>query len=298
MNLKHIEVFVKIAETKSFSKTAKELYLTQPTVSTHMASLETSLGTKLIARTTKEVNLTDNGELFYTYAKKMMLLAEEMESLFAEKANTPVKEVSIAASSIPAHYILPRILPKIREKYPDVVFQIRESNSETVAKQISNKEVDIGFTGTKYDFYGCVYNSICDDEVVLIAPNTDKYRDFQLAKDLKWLYNEPVIMRPIGSGTRKEAERLLVRRAISIDKLQVIAEIESTEVIKRSVRNGMGVAVMSMLAVKEEVEEGSLLVIPISKAENNRKLYIVNNKFTDMPEPIQWLMKQLKKYNF
>lgn len=296
MNLKHVEVFVKIAETKSFSKTAKELFLTQPTVSTHMASLEANLGTKLIARTTKEVNLTDNGELFYTYAKKMMLLAEEMENLFADKASVPVREVSIAASSIPAHYILPKLLPKIREKFPDVVFQIKESNSETVAKQISNKEVDIGFTGAKYDYYGCVYNPICDDEVVLITPGTDRYRDFQLAKDLKWLYNEPVIMRPVGSGTRKEAERLLARRAISVDNLQVIAEIESSEVIKKSVRNGMGVAVMSMLAVKEEIEEGTLLAIPISKAENNRKLYVVNNKFTDEPEPIQYLLRQIRKF--
>ena len=79
MNLKQLEAFVKIADTGSFSQAAKELYLTQPTISAHISSLEKELNSRLFVRNTKEVHLSENGSVLYNYAKQMLVLQKRIE---------------------------------------------------------------------------------------------------------------------------------------------------------------------------------------------------------------------------
>ena len=107
MNLKQLEAFVQVAEGGSFSKAAKQLFLTQPTISAHISSLEKELNARLFVRNTKEVKLSDDGKDLYRYARQMIDLQKKIEERFETGKEESKHLITIAASTIPAQYLLP-----------------------------------------------------------------------------------------------------------------------------------------------------------------------------------------------
>jgi DNA-binding transcriptional LysR family regulator len=279
MNLKQLEAFVEVADNGSFSRAAKRLFLTQPTVSAHIASLEKELKIRLFVRNTKEVKLSKDGEVLYQYAKSMVEMENKIKEAFGMNETKENQCVSIASSTVPAQYLLPEILSSYSEKYPGESFKITETDSGQVIDKVSNHLVDIGFTGTIVDKMNCKYLSIYQDELVIVMPNTKKYKSIQKNEtSLRWIIHEPFITREEGSGTRKESEKQMQKEGIDIEKLNIIASIENPEVIKRSVKSGMGITILSRLAVQREIELGELLEFPLSRTEQKRDLYLVYNK--------------------
>ena len=280
MNLKQLEAFVQVAEGGSFSRAAKELYLTQPTISAHIASLEKELNVRLFIRNTKEVSLSEDGKELYKYAKPMMDLEHNIEERFGSGEEPGKHCITIAASTVPAQYLLPAILKRYNEKYPEEQLKILEMDSAKVVLRVIDHMVDVGLTGTTLEKKHCRYVPFYKDQLVVITPNTEKYRKLQAesADDISWICQESFIMREEGSGTRKEAEKQFARAGISVEKLDVIASIENQETIKKSVSQGLGISVLSALASKDEVEEGHILAFPIPGADSGRDINLVYNK--------------------
>ena len=279
MNLKQLEAFVRVSERRSFSKAAKELFLTQPTVSAHISSLEKELNARLFVRNTKEVDLSEEGKKLYDYAKQMVDLEHKIEDTFHGDKENEQQCITIAASTVPAQYLLPQILARFNEKYPKEQFRIRETDSAQVVEQVLNRTIDIGFTGTVLEKKHCVYIPFYEDELIIITPNNERYRKF--CKDgmiTNWIADEPLIMREEGSGTRKEAEKQLRKSGIDISSLNVVASIENQEAIKRSVENGMGVSIISRLAAQKDIENGLLLGFDLPAGDRVRNINIVYNK--------------------
>ena len=280
MNLKQLEAFVQVAEGGSFSRAAKELYLTQPTISAHIASLEKELNVRLFIRNTKEVSLSEDGKELYKYAKPMMDLEHKIEERFGSGEEPGKHCITIAASTVPAQYLLPAILKRYNEKYPEEQLKILEMDSAKVVLRDIDHMVDVGLTGTTLEKKHCRYVPFYKDQLVVITPNTEKYRKLQAesADDISWICQESFIMREEGSGTRKEAEKQFARAGISVEELDVIASIENQETIKKSVSQGLGISVLSALASKDEVEEGHILAFPIPGADSGRDINLVYNK--------------------
>lgn len=280
MNLKQLEAFVQVAEGGSFSRAAKELYLTQPTISAHIASLEKELNVRLFIRNTKEVSLSEDGKELYKYAKPMMDLEHKIEERFGSGEEPGKHCITIAASTVPAQYLLPAILKRYNEKYPEEQLKILEMDSAKVVLRVIDHMVDVGLTGTTLEKKHCRYVPFYKDQLVVITPNTEKYRKLQAesADDISWICQESFIMREEGSGTRKEAEKQFARAGISVEELDVIASIENQETIKKSVSQGLGISVLSALASKDEVEEGHILAFPIPGADSGRNINLVYNK--------------------
>ena len=280
MNLKQLEAFVQVAEGGSFSKAARELYLTQPTISAHISSLEKELNVRLFVRNTKEVSLSDNGKDLYKYAKQMVDLQGKIEEHFGMRKDSGKHCITIAASTIPAQYLLPKVLMRFNEKYPEEQFKIKETDSAQVVTQIVDCMADVGFTGTVLEKKHCKYIPFYKDELVIIAPNMEKYRRIQeeCPNDISWLEREHVIMREEGSGTRKEAEKQLRSAGVNMADLEIIASIENQETIKKSVRQGMGVSILSRLAATDEAKAGQMLIFPIPGADEGRDINVVYNR--------------------
>jgi len=114
MELKQLEAFVNVVELQSFSKAAEKLYLTQPTISAHIVSLENEFNTKFLDRTTKKVRTTVAGERLYEYAKEMLAIKEELYQGF-DREGKEEQRIDIAGSTIPSHYILPELINKMRK---------------------------------------------------------------------------------------------------------------------------------------------------------------------------------------
>ena len=297
MNLKQLEAFVQVAEGGSFSKAAKDLFLTQPTVSAHISSLEKELIVRLFIRNTKEVNLSDDGKELYKYAKQMIELQKKIEERFSAKKEAGKHCISIAASTIPAQYLLPKVLLRFNEKFPDEQLKIMETDSSQVVTLVVDHMVDIGFTGTVLEKKHCKYLPFYKDELVDVTPVTEKYLKIQDADndDISWLVKEPVIMREEGSGTRKEAEKQLLNAGIQPENLNVIASIANQETIKKSVAQGMGVSVISRLAAKDEVESGKILAFPIPGANEGRDNNLVYNKNYELSRSAERFIKVVKE---
>ena len=294
MNLKQLEAFVQIADTGSFSKAAKDLYLTQPTISAHVSTLEKELNTRLFVRNTKEVKVSESGAVLYDYAKQMIVLQKKIEDTFAVREEKAQQRITIAASTIPAQYLLPDILAAFNEKYPNQQFKIVEADSAQVVEMVVNHKVDVGFTGTVIDKRLCKYIPFYQDELIAITPNNDKYRNKDY-KDATWIVSEPLIMREEGSGTRKEAEKQLKKIGVNVSKLNVIASMENPEAIKRAVASGMGISLISKLAAEAELEKGNLLAFPISSEDMRRDINLIYNRNLQLSRSSDRLVKVVKE---
>ena len=294
MNLKQLEAFVQIADSGSFSKAARELYLTQPTISAHVSTLEKELNTRLFVRNTKEVKLSDSGTVLYDSAKQMIVLQKQIEDTFAVREEKAQQRITIAASTIPAQYLLPDILANFVEKHPNQQFKIVEADSAQVVEMVVNHKVDIGFAGTVIDKRLCKYIPFYQDELIVITPNNDKYRGIDY-KEATWIVNEPLIMREEGSGTRKEAEKQLKKIGVNTSKLNVIASMENPEAIKRAVASGMGISLMSRLAAEEELRKGNLLAFPISDEDMRRDINLIYNRNLQLSRSADRLVKVVKE---
>lgn len=296
MNLRQLEAFVEVAEAGSFSKAAKSLFLTQPTISAHISALEKELNTRLFVRNTKEVSLSENGKLLYQYARQIVDLESKIQEVFLDEMPGKAKCINIAASTVPAQYLLPEIMGRFSEKHPGEQFRIMETDSAGVVNKVVSREADVGFTGTVLEKKHCTYIPFYRDELVIIMPNTEKYQEIVRSEEtLDWIKSESFLMREEGSGTRNEAEKLLKKVGIEVDELNIMASIENSEMIKRSVRSGLGIAIISRLAVKEELAAGSILAVPIGNENSGRDLYLVYNKNIQLAPSVERFVKEVKK---
>ena len=289
MNLKQLEAFVQVSESGSFSKAAKELFLTQPTISAHISSLEKELNVRLFIRNTKEVSLSDDGKDLYRYAKQITDLEKAIEERFYMDSDDGKHFITIAASTIPAQYLLPKVLMCYREQ-----IKIMETDSSEVVTQVVDHMVDVGFTGTVLEKKHCKYIPFYKDELAVITPDTPEYRILkeQNRDDIDWIKRKPLILREEGSGTRKEAEKQLKNAGISMEDLDIVASIANQETIKKSVKQGMGITVLSRLAAEDE---DGLLIFPIPGADEGRDINLVYNKNYQMTRSADRFIRIVKK---
>lgn len=294
MNLKQLEAFVQVFESGSFSKAAKELFLTQPTISAHISSLEKELNVRLFIRNTKEVSLSDDGKDLYRYAKQITDLEKAIEERFYMDSDDGKHFITIAASTIPAQYLLPKVLMCYRERYPKEQIKIMETDSSEVVTQVVDHMVDVGFTGTVLEKKHCKYIPFYKDELAVITPDTPEYRILkeQNRDDIDWIKRKPLILREEGSGTRKEAEKQLKNAGISMEALDIVASIANQETIKKSVKQGMGITVLSRLAAEDE---DGLLIFPIPGADEGRDINLVYNKNYQMTRSADRFIRIVKE---
>ena len=294
MNLKQLEAFVQVSESGSFSKAAKELFLTQPTISAHISSLEKELNVRLFIRNTKEVSLSDDGKDLYRYAKQITDLEKAIEERFYMDSDDGKHFITIAASTIPAQYLLPKILMCYRERYPKEQIKIMETDSSEVVTQVVDHMVDVGFTGTVLEKKHCKYIPFYKDELAVITPDTPEYRILkeQNRDDIDWIKRKPLILREEGSGTRKEAEKQLKSAGISMETLDIVASIANQETIKKSVKQGMGITVLSRLAAEDA---DGLLIFPIPGADEGRDINLVYNKNYQMTRSADRFIRIVKE---
>ena len=282
MDFRQLEAFVSTVEHKSFSAAAAALYLSQPTISSHVHSLEKELQVQLIHRTTKRFEVTSEGQRLYEYAVALLQLQKKAIN---ELSDAPKKELHIGASSVPGQCILPQILGNYRQLCPDVCFQVVFSDSLDIIQQVSNGTLDIGLVGTTAESR-CAFVPFVSDELVVAVPNTPHYQELISSRTpLSQLLKEPIIMRTDHSGTMRETQQFLQRLQISMDDLNIIAYMNDAAAIQNCVIQGLGVSIMSRQTVEASAQRGDLLMVPLGEHALLRKLYIVYRESEFLPRP-------------
>jgi|Deesub1362A_J573_1020465.scaffolds.fasta_scaffold00417_13 DNA-binding transcriptional LysR family regulator len=279
MELHHIRLFCLVMELRSVTKAARKSFLTQPTVTQHLKSLESELGMTLFERQGRQLVPTEAGEIFYGYAKKILGLLEEAHRALDDHVGVVRGDLRIAGSTIPGHYILPRLLGKFCSLYPEVRPHLHIGDSQGVMEMVSAKEVDLGFVGAVLHRPALIFQPFAQDELIVVQPAQSPFIEPKTRplppsalKDLPFLSREP------GSGTRTSWERLLLKSGVDPSSLRIVGEFGSTESLIQGVKAGLGVGVVSLRAVKEDLRQGTLLRVPLQGPAMERTFYVVRLK--------------------
>lgn len=294
MELKQLESFVAVVVYKSFTEAAKQLYISQPTISTHIQALEKELETKLIVRTTKSIELTKRGAELYECAVKMLDLRD---GLLEKWRRWDEKIIRLGVSTIPSAYILPEFLPKFCKEYPEVFFQSIQSDSKGIIEGVLDGRMDMGLVGMEWEEEVLACIPFYEDELVVITPVTEHF--LALRKNevpLEELFKEPMILREKGSGTKKAADLFLEKQGISKDSLKVAAYMNDPEAIKNSVAAGLGISIVSKKAAENMIREKRLLAFEFSRYTSGRKFYIIYRKDDVLKPFISMFINYIQKY--
>lgn len=295
MDFRQLEVFCAIVEQKSFSGAAKKLYISQPTISSHLHNLEKELNTVLMERTTKTVIPTKDGMKLYEYAQSMLSLKKKA---LAEFNNDKKQVIQLGVSSIPSAYILPEILSEYLKKHEDIKFEITQADSLIIIEQLKNGSIDIGITGSAYSDDVLVCKTLCRDEMVLVTPRLPEFKAYRNNKtSIKKIFeNHPYIDRESGSGTKKRADMYFESIGYAYDRLKVVAQMNDLEAIKKSIEKGVGISILSKKVAQDMEKNEKAYIFHLSKEGIFREYYLIYRKNRELPFA-KYIEKNFRKGN-
>lgn len=289
-----LKVFCEVVENKSFTKAAKALFLSQPTISSHISKLENLFDTKLLDRLGNEIHPTKAGLILFKYGKKILNIKDEMVQSIHSYLGNISGELILGASTIPGEYILPEFVVKFKNSHRNVKVIIEIGDSSRVMEMVTSGQTELGFVGARPNNMAIEYFD--HDNLVLIAcPDYKWSKRAQKTKrgkrpngimeiDVDDLKGEPFIMREAGSGTRKAMKEGLESRGINFKDLKIICELGSTEAVKQAVMKAIGVSIVSDRAVKNEATLNLLKTVKVKGLNIKRDFFMIyNNKRTMSP---------------
>lgn len=280
MDIKRLEVFSKVIELKSFTRAAEALGLSQPTVSEHVRMLEKAVDEKLVDRLGREALPTPAGRILYKYALKMARLRDEALQALAQYRGSLSGELILGASTIPGAYILPKKIATFAKEFPEVRVRIQIAGTGKVLNLLLAGELELAVVGADSSDQRLEFTPLYADELQLVVPAGHRWAGKTIAP--KELTEEPFIARESGSATRQVLENALREQSCDPDDLRTIAEMGSVEAVRQAVRSGLGVAVLSRLALHEDVERGLIATAEISGIQMKRSFHLASRKGREM----------------
>jgi DNA-binding transcriptional LysR family regulator len=291
--LPHLETFTEAAERSSFTAAARALRLTQAAVSQRIQVLERELGVPLFRRIGGRVELTDAGRRLHDYARRILDLHREARREVTGREVPVTGELAIAASSVPGEHLLPALLAAFGSKHPHIRVQAAVSDSAAVIGLVESGGVSVGLVGRRSDGAGLEFRHLADDRMVVVAPPGHALAGKKRVT-LRRLAAHPLVVREPGSGLRHCFEKALDRAGQSLSDLRVALELGSNEAIKEAVLRGVGVAVLSTLAVRKEVAAGRLLALEVEGLACDRELFVVTDRRRVLSPPARLFVTHLE----
>jgi DNA-binding transcriptional LysR family regulator len=274
VDLRHLVTFRTVVDKRSFSQAAEELEISQPAVSFQIRSLEERLGHRLLDRTGRRVALTEAGEIVYRYAKRMIGLEAELEREMGEVGSRIAGRLVLGSSTGPGELVLPRLLGAFSRAHPDVRVSLVVSDTQTVCERVLDDELEVGVVGAARAQRGLEFEPFMRDELVAIAPPGHHLAGRE-AVAIEELAAEPMIMQQEGSGVRAVLEAALRAGGVRDRDLNVAMELGLQQSVKAAVLDGLGITVISRLAVEREVAEGSLVALRLHGEGLERHFFAV-----------------------
>ncbi|MBM3458885.1 MAG: LysR family transcriptional regulator [Armatimonadetes bacterium] len=274
LNFQHVRAFCAIVAEGSFSRAARQLQITQPTISAQIQLLEKALDARLLERSAQGVQLTAAGQTFHPYALDLLATVARAEEAMNELAGVARGRLELGASSVPGHYLLPRALVLFKQRHPGVDLRLVVSNSQEIRTQVREGVLELGLVGERVRDERLTFTLAVEDElVVVMRPDHPLAGSGELAPDV--LRECPLLLREYGSATRATLERALEAGQQNTDDLNILLELGSTEAIKSAIRTVDAVAILSRWTVQEEVRLGVLRAVPMVGLDLRRELYLV-----------------------
>ncbi len=270
---RQLEVFEAIARLGSFTRAARELFLTQPTVSMQIKKLTEAAGLPLFEQIGKRIHLTDAGREVYQYARLIAGELNELEGALARLKGVAGGRLRISVAST-ANYFMPGLLATFYQRHPGVTVSLDVTNRETLLRQLGENSVDLVVMGQPPADLDVEATSFMENPLVVVAPPSHplaRARRIPLAR----LREETFVVREHGSGTRIAMERFFAERDIT---LRTSMEVGSNEAIKQSVQAGLGLGLLSQDTLEQELALKRLVILDVAEFPIRRHWYVVHRR--------------------
>lgn len=293
MDIWQLHIFCKVIALKSFSKAADAVHISQPTVSTHIKYLEDHYGTKLIDRLSKEAVPTKAGELLFGYAQRILALKEEADAAMAEFQGNIQGTLVLGGSNIPGVYLLPRIIGAFKESHPKVTISLSIADTEAIIQRILDGELELGLVGAVSRHRHLVQEKLIRDEMCLVTPASHPLARKKTVR-MTDLLKEPFIVRQKGSGTLKSIQLSLKSGGYRLEQLDIVAEMGSTAAVIQGIKSGVGLSILSSIAVADERMSGTLKALAIDDIDLKRSFYLTRHQLRSLSPAAKAFIEFLK----
>lgn len=292
MTIRHLKIFTTVADAGGMSKAAKELHITQPSISQAIAELEKYYGVKLFERLSQKIYLTKEGELMLSFSRHILDSFEQMEKAMNQAVEK--SSLRIGCSVSVGTCLIEEILDEARERIPQCQISVVVANSSEIERAILTNEVDIGIVEGILKNKDLVITPVCEDELVVVCGKQHPLgRETIVTLDM--LQGQDYASRESGSAERNQYEKLFEEAGLQLNRVFCST---NTEAIKNAVIHGRGIAVFSRRMVKEEVARGEMLVIPVCDIAVKRNIDLVMHKNKYISNEIKIMQKILTELEF
>jgi DNA-binding transcriptional LysR family regulator len=289
VDIQKIETFLRAAENLSLSEAAKQLHLSQPTVSHHIKTLEQELDVTLFHRSNVGLQLTEAGRLLLPWARRLMHDTNDLKEMMSSLQGDIVGELRIACSTTAGKYILPQMAARFSQQYPGIHVRILACTPEQTALNLLEGEANLGVVSTEVDDIGLESQKFFRDVITLIVASTHRWA-FRKIIDPTELLEEPLIMREETAGTRRVVLAEMAKHDISLDDLNIFMELGNAEAIVRTVAAGYGISFVSSLASACPLERGNVTDVEVEGMTLERNVYMVRKRISapHRPRDVFW----------
>lgn len=277
MNIKQAEILICINKYQNITKCGEALGIKQPTVTFHMKNLENEMGIVLFEHNIGKVLLTDAGRALLHYAEKIVFLAKDAENLMKSFSLNEMRTFKLGGSMIPSKYILPKFLNGFKNKYPNLNISLTTLSAPIICEMVSKFELDLGIVSTteERNFDNLGFHYIDKDEMVLVYSPLS-----ELARYKGKINSDVISKQPFIIHDKKSTTGILTNKWAKENNiiLNPFLEASSTEIIKSMVINNVGISVLPLISVEEEIKTKKLLYMNLFNINFQRNMYLVYNK--------------------
>jgi len=278
ITLRQLQTFETLVRKKSFSLTAQEMCVTQPTVSKQIKALQEEIGLLLVEQIGKKVFLTEAGELLYSTCKNWLKKWDEFEQTLAKMKGMTAGRLRIATVTT-TKYFLPKLIGQFCQQYPGVDVRLEILNRERVMERLERNEDDVYIMGVPPENPDISATPFLANSLLMIAPINHPLA-IQKAIPLSDIIHEPFILREPGSGTRLQIEKLFAEHN---QKPIIRLEMGSNEAIKQAVAGGLGLSILSSSTLIHEQKNKELAILDVEGFPIERNWYWVQHKDKTLP---------------
>ncbi|WP_042143566.1 LysR family transcriptional regulator [Paucisalibacillus sp. EB02] len=276
MNIETLRMFCLVVDLGSISQAAKLSYVSQPAVTKQIRQLEETYKATLFNRVEGRLLLNENGKLLYPIAKSIVSDFERSKEAVLDNINQLESQLKIGASFTIGEYLLPKLLGQYKKHYSDTKITLIVDNTPNVLESLSNDVIDLALVEGNVENKNFNVEAFEEDQLILIHPMEHKWSNRNVI-NIQELAEEKMIWREPTSGTRLIIESFLKEYGI-LDSLENYMELGSTQAIKSAVEAGLGISIVSRVAVQRDLEQGVFKEIEIKDAYFKRNLWLVRKK--------------------
>jgi len=295
--LQQLRILKAIASERSFTRAAEVLFVSQPSLSKQIKTLESRLNISLLNRENNIVSLTEAGKLFLQYSERILALCEESCRVLNDLKSGDRGNLTVGASQTIGTYLMPRVLALFAQNYPQINIEVHVDSTRKISKRVLEGDIDIAVVGGDIPEElekNLQVEDFVNDELILIIP---KSHPFALKKKKKItkddLYHLNFITLNSNSTIRKLIDNILIQNNIRTKQFNIIMQLNSIEAIKTAVSLGLGAAFVSSSAIEKEIELKTIEIITIEDIKITRILSIVSNPESYRSKAVDFFYNEL-----